>query len=177
LDGEKGATMTTIPDRLVDQLEAAESAEEAVAILAGEPGADASLTAEQKRYLQGPIVAADQGWGQTIPDWLLRAIPRARLQRVIRELTGQAEGEKATLEEVVAYLYTASLSAPLNREAALVDFWVTAQVLAKYTAETPEGILDKLELSEGERGLTDHLRREVLERLRREIRRSVSRRR
>jgi hypothetical protein len=168
------ATMTT---QLAEQLEAAESAEEVAAILAGELGADASLTAEQKRYLEGPLMAADHGWAQTIPEWLRTAIPKARVERVLRELMEEAEGERATLEEVAAYLYTASLAAPLNHEVARVDFWVMAQVLAKYTADTPETIWDKLGLDEGERELTDYLRREVLDRLRTDIRRAVSKRR
>ncbi len=38
------------------------------------------LTAEQRRYLSGPIVLHNPGWADTVPEWLTAAIPAARLE-------------------------------------------------------------------------------------------------
>ena len=40
------------------------------------------LTAEQRRYLSGPLVLHNPGWADCVPDWLTSAIPAARLAQV-----------------------------------------------------------------------------------------------
>ena len=51
-----------------------------------------SLTAEQRRYLSGPIVLHNPGWADNLPEWLTAAIPAAsdavRLPRTYTSLAG-----------------------------------------------------------------------------------------
>jgi hypothetical protein len=139
--------------------------------------AGTKLNAEQRRYLEGPLVIGDIGWADTIPKWVIQAIPKARLERVLRESKGDVEGEKATLEEVMAYFYTASLRAPLTHEAAQVYFYVASQVMEKHALTTEQNFWDCLGIREAERGITGYQEREILDRIRFDIRRSVAKRR
>jgi hypothetical protein len=41
-----------------------------------------TFTAEQRRYLNGPIALHNPGWADTVPEWLTAAISAARLEFV-----------------------------------------------------------------------------------------------
>ena len=49
------------------------------------------FTAEQRRYLSGPLVLHNPGWADSVPDWLIAAIPAARLEQVTAEVAGETE--------------------------------------------------------------------------------------
>ena len=78
------------------------------------------LTAEQRRYLSGPLVLHNPGWADCVPDWLTAAVPAARLTQVAAEIAGETDQPLATLEEVCAYLFTGSLAFPLDRDHAAI---------------------------------------------------------
>lgn len=148
---------------------------EAVAAAAGK-----KLLAEQRRYLQGPIIVGSNFWTD-IPEWLCLAIPKARLRQVFLELTG-AEGAEiaglATIEEVAAYLMAASLDAPLTQDAAETYFYATAQVLALHgmveSVEAFWNMLDGGMSGNTNHELTEYQQMEVLRPLQRRIRQSVA---
>jgi hypothetical protein len=136
-----------------------------------------SLTAEQRRYLSGPIVLHNPGWADTVPEWLTAAIPAARLDQVTAENAGEIEHDLATLEEVCAYLYTSSLAFPLDSDHTAIYLWATGQVLSRQGRIT--SIASAFEML-GEIGghcqtLTDYQESNVLRVLQRDIRRSVAR--
>lgn len=135
------------------------------------------LTAEQRRYLSGPLVLHHPGWADTLPDWLITAIPTARLAQVAAEVAGETERDLATLEEVCAYLYTASLAFPLDRDYTAICLWATAQALScQGRAPSAESVFEMLgEIGAHDRTLTAYQEREVLRVLRRDIWRSVTR--
>ena len=60
---------------------------------------------------RNPIVVFDEGWAQTMPDWLKSRIAMERLMQLMTHEEG-----KATRAEAVAYLYTASLRQPLSAD-------------------------------------------------------------
>ena len=136
-----------------------------------------SLTAEQRRYLSGPIVLHNPGWADTVPAWLTAAIPAARLVQVTTENAGEIEHDLATLEEVCAYLYTASLAFPLDRDYTAIYLWATAQVLSRQgRAPSIESVFGMLgDIGVHDQILTDYQEHEVLRVLRQDIRRSVTR--
>ena len=135
------------------------------------------FTAEQRRYLNGPLVLHNPGWAHCVPDWLTSAIPAARLAQVQAEVEDETVRNLATLEEVCAYLYTASLAFPLDRDHAAIYLWATGQVLSRQGRVTSiESVFEML----GETGvhgqtLTNYQEHEVLCVLQRDIRRSVAR--
>lgn len=63
----------------------------------------------------GPIVVADVGWGETLPDWIKTQIQLERLAQNMKGLQGEKIGE-ATDAEALAYFYTASLRAPISHD-------------------------------------------------------------
>jgi hypothetical protein len=143
------------------------------------PPADQALplAAEQRRYLSGPIILHNPGWADCVPDWLIAAIPAARLEQVTAEVAGETERDLATLEEVCAYLYTASLAFPLDRDYTAIYLWSTAQALSRQgRVPSVEVVFEMLgEIGAHDRTLTAYQEREVLRVLRRDIRRSVTR--
>jgi len=90
------------------------------------------LNAETLRYLAGPIIA-HQDSEDEVPDWLRQAIPQAR-----RELVESGEATLATEEEVCAYLMTASLAMPLDRDWAGAYIWIASRVCGKHS-RLPQG--------------------------------------
>ncbi len=136
-----------------------------------------SLTAEQRRYLSGPIVLHNSGWADTLPEWLSAAIPVARLDQVTAENAGEIEHDLATLEEVCAYLYTASLAFPLDRDHAAIYLWATGQVLTHQDrVASIESVFEMLgEIGRDCQTLTNYQESNVLHVLQRDIRRSVVR--
>jgi len=61
-----------------------------------------------------PIIVFPGGWGDTLPEWLKGAITLERLIENVRALKeGQMTGTDA---EACAYLYTASLTQPMDHD-------------------------------------------------------------
>ena len=141
------------------------------------PPPEPALTAEQHRYLSGPLVLHNSSWADTLPTWLVEIIPLARAAQVAAELAHEVEPGLATLEEVCAYLYTASLVFPLPHDYAEVYVWATAQVLPRHgRAASVEAVFEMLgEAGERYQTLTQHQEHEVLRVLQRDIRWSVAR--
>jgi len=127
----------------------------------------ASLTADEQRYLLGPIVYHPGGWdaGEILP----RLIPQARIELVL-----SGEKEMATLEEALAYLSSASLTAPMHSEYTDVALWLFQTVWEKHDLVKGESAWKALGYDKP-LTLTPYLKHEVLYFLRRDIRRAVIR--
>ena len=125
-----------------------------------------SLSAPDRRYLFGPIVVADPSWGETLPKWLRLAVQAARLSQVLAR-----EKELASEEEVVAYLYTASLRAPLDHDLATIYLVLSARVMARWgQLESPAEFWTRIGHEKPEMSLYQE---RLLRQLRGDIRRSV----
>ena len=61
-----------------------------------------------------PILVFPGGWGDTLPEWLKNAITLERLEMNMRALKG--EEMTGTDAEACAYLYTAALTQPMDRD-------------------------------------------------------------
>jgi len=124
------------------------------------------LTADEQRYLLGPIVYHPGGWdaGPILP----RLIPQARIELVL-----SGEKDLATLEEALAYLSSASNIAPLHSEDAEVMFWLTQTVWEKHKLIRDDQPIWEMLGHDGPFALTPYLETEVLNSLRRKIRSAV----
>jgi hypothetical protein len=90
--------------------------------------------------LTDPIVVYPGGWGDTLPDWLKKAIQVDRLIENIRTLK---EGEPtATDAEACAYIYTACLNFPLDEDWTQIYLYITRQVMLRHRqgVEVPQDI-------------------------------------
>jgi len=77
-----------------------------------------------------PILVFPGGWGDTLPDWLKGAITMERLMMNVEALkTGQMTGTDA---EACAYLYTASLTAPMDSDWSEIYLYVAGKVYEKH---------------------------------------------
>ena len=86
-----------------------------------------------------PIIAFPGGWGDTIPDWLKHAITLERLEMNMRELKG--EEPTGTDGEACAYLYTAALTQPLDRDWGEIYLYIATKVYGQWgKGEMPQNI-------------------------------------
>ena len=61
-----------------------------------------------------PIIVFPGGWGDTLPEWIKTSITLERLMMNVQALkTGEMTGTDA---EACAYLYTVSLTQPMDRD-------------------------------------------------------------
>jgi hypothetical protein len=104
---------------------------------------------------------------------------RPELAEGIAAARGEEHAPKASLEEAAAYLYTASLAAPLARDWSDIYFWVADRVMHTHgVLPEDQAIWDLIDPDEGlspnVRELTPYLQEE-LNGLRRDVRRAVVR--
>jgi hypothetical protein len=77
-----------------------------------------------------PILVFPGGWGDTLPDWLKGAITLERLEMNMRALRGEAM--TGTDAEACAYLYTASLTAPMGHDWGQIYLYVATQTYKRW---------------------------------------------
>ena len=79
--------------------------------------------------LRSPIITHSSLWANTLPkDALDKVTPERLIALLFKE-------KKATISEIVLYLYTASLEAPLSYEWAEIYTWCGLQFARKYRNE------------------------------------------
>lgn len=108
------------------------------------------------------LVVGDLNWADTIPDWLLEAVKHERLTLGLVELIpgdvestpGEENAEVPNVgdAEVCAYLYTASLHAPMSAEHSQIYFYLGAKVIQQYQ---PDTVLPPMMTEAIDRGLTN----------------------
>lgn len=134
------------------------------------PAAELRWTAGDRHYLAGPLIVGDPAWGRDTPAWLSDAVQVARLGLVLA-----GEHEHASEEEAVAYLMAASLAAPLPADWATLYFWLAARVLARWNKNgREEDFWRMIDAAAPQRTLRRD-QEDDLQRLLRDIRRSVER--
>jgi hypothetical protein len=143
----------------------AESAIEVLAKLAAAQEFLERRTADERYYLRGPIVYHP---GSDAGPLLPKYIPQARWDLVLA-----GEKELATLEEALAYLSSASLCFPLSSEDAEVMFWLTQEVWEKHKLTRGDQKIWEMLGRKEPFTLTPFQEKEILNRLRRDIRRAV----
>jgi len=86
-----------------------------------------------------PILVFPGGWGDTLPEWLKGAITMERLMSNVEALkTGEMTGTDA---EACAYLYTASLTAPMDSDWTQIYLYIAGKVYSRWKkTEMPEDI-------------------------------------
>ncbi len=94
------------------------------------------------------LVVGDASWADMIPDWLLEEIKFERLIHGLATISNP-EASKVGDAEVIAYLMTASMRAPMPSEYVEIYVYLTAKVMKRQGKELPDFMEEKLE-----RGLT-----------------------
>ena len=109
-----------------------------------------------------PIVVMPGGWGDTLPEWLRKSIALERLEAITKpDQEGQITGTDA---EVCAYLYTASLVAPLDSDWTEIFLYLATKTVSRWRkTEIPEDISTK-KISDYHQHLLDQFKRRIYER-------------
>ena len=94
------------------------------------------------------LVVGDASWADMIPDWLLEEIKFERLILGLATISNP-EAQKIGDAEVIAYLMTASMRAPMPSEYVEIYTYLTAKVMKRQGKQLPDFMAEKLE-----RGLT-----------------------
>ena len=79
--------------------------------------------------LVDPIIVIPGGWGDTLPEWIKNQITLERLAQNMKALKG--EKSTATDAEACAYLYTASLEAPMDSDWTQIYLYVAGKVVSR----------------------------------------------
>ena len=108
--------------------------------------------------LTDPIIVFPGGWGYTLPGWIKGAI---QIERLVELMKGE---DTATDAEACAYLYTASLEAPMDGDWTQIYLYVAGKVASKNRrTQMPEDIkVDSL--SDYQMGLLRELKDWIYER-------------
>ena len=77
-----------------------------------------------------PILVFPGGWGDSLPDWLKSTIALERLAMNMKALKG--EEMTGTDAEACAYLYTASLTQPMDRDWTQIYLYIATKVYEKW---------------------------------------------
>ena len=89
--------------------------------------------------LTDPIIVMPGGWGDSLPDWIKPAITMERLIENMKAIRG--EEPTGTDAEAVAYLYTASLTAPMGHNWAQIYLYLAGKEMERHKkVEVPEDI-------------------------------------
>lgn len=100
-----------------------------------------------------PIIVMPGGWGDTLPEWIKTRITVERMAENMRGLHG--EQPTGTDAEAMAYLYTASLTAPMSSEWVSIYMYLFTRVMGD---KVPED-LRKEKLPDYEKGLLQEFKR------------------
>lgn len=79
--------------------------------------------------LTDPIIVMPGGWGDTLPEWIKNQITLERLAGNMKTLKGAKP--TATDAEACAYLYTASLEAPIDSDWTQIYLYVAGKVVSR----------------------------------------------
>jgi len=86
-----------------------------------------------------PILVFPGGWGDTLPDWIKSSITLERLMENMKALKG--EEHTGTDAEACAYLYTVSLTQPMDSDWIQIYLYIAGKVYSQWKkTEMPEDI-------------------------------------
>jgi len=86
-----------------------------------------------------PIIVFPGGWGDTLPEWLKKAITLERLAMNMRVLKGELP--TGTDAEACAYLNTASLTQPMGHDWTQIYLYIAGKTYTQWKkSEMPEDI-------------------------------------
>jgi hypothetical protein len=88
------------------------------------------LTLDDSRYLRGPVVVHQNGWTETLPDWLPAMVSIERAEIVFAETSRSIVGPA----EIAAVMYPATMAAPMYSDYADLYIWATVKAHSRRKA-------------------------------------------
>ena len=92
---------------------------------------------------ENKLVVADSSWAENIPKWLIDVIEN---ERIMNGMVNIATGSKDSFSdaEMVAYLMTASLRAPITHNQTQIYLYLTGKVMIKHKGLTIDTLPDMM---------------------------------
>ena len=107
--------------------------------------------------LTDPLIVMPGGWGESLPDWIKTAITLERLNENIKHSRG--EEPTGTDAEVAAYLFTASLTAPMGNDWTQIYLYVSNKVMQRSKKVEMTADIRVESISDYQQHKLDHLKR------------------
>ncbi|OCQ93402.1 hypothetical protein BCD64_00425 [Nostoc sp. MBR 210] len=92
----------------------------------------AGASREIVQYIAGPIVTQQNGWQQTVPSWVGKAIAVDRLDAALQEIDKGEVGKLASTSEVVALMMPIAFEVPLSSQWTDVYLWASYDALVRH---------------------------------------------
>lgn len=92
----------------------------------------AGASREIVQYIVGPIVTQQNGWQQSIPSWVGKAIAVDRLDAALEDIDKGEVGKLASSSEVVALMMPIAFEVPLSSEWTDVYLWASYDALVRH---------------------------------------------
>ncbi len=108
---------------------------------------------------ENKLIVADQGWAESIPKWILDVISSERMINGMINVMDKGKEEIGDAE-VFAYLFTASLRAPLSHNFTEIHLYLTSDLMIRHKGLTKETLPDFLK-QHYENGLNEDQKREL----------------
>jgi hypothetical protein len=103
------------------------------------------------------LVVGDAEWAKDLPEWLLEEIKAERITLSMASIIHEMPDHKKVGDaEIVAYLMTAALRAPLSHDYTEIYVYLTGRLMQKQGKELDDFLQKKLE-----QGLSDHEQMEL----------------
>jgi hypothetical protein len=84
------------------------------------------------RYIAGPIITQQNGWQQSVPNWVWRAIAVDRLSIALDEIDKGEVGTLASSSEVLALMMPITFEVPLSAAYTDVYLWASYDALTRH---------------------------------------------
>ena len=104
-----------------------------------------------------PIIVMPGGWGDDLPEWLRT---RVTLERLGENIVALREGREltATDAEACAYLFTASLTAPMGHDWSQIYLYIAGKVCEKHSGVSMPEDIKVNDLSSYQMDMLNHLK-------------------
>lgn len=124
---------------------------------------DEALTVEQTKYLLGPVAHQSRVWADSVPGWIIKALPEARMRVLKAEMDIKSPVGLCSDEEVLIVLFGASLDAPISHHYGIIYQVVALRVMSSRGVQVGnvKDSFEVKELSEWQEKLLLELKRKI----------------
>ena len=98
------------------------------------------LSADQRHFMNGPLVVHASPWMADIPKWMFDQARAERVEIVHAESKGGETGIHVGPSEIAAVMMPATMESLLNHKCSQLYIWASARAVAKHRNETVESI-------------------------------------
>lgn len=100
------------------------------------------VSKDEIRYATGPIVIHENGWGDTLPEWIGPQVKAERMEIVLRDAQAGMKSEDVGPTELMAVLYPATMASPLDHETTQLYLWASSKAISRHKSISADEIAE-----------------------------------